>query len=553
MLAAHRARFDDETLSAFVVARDPATAATAHDMRGLRWFLDLDGAVSRLYGALSADGVEAPIWLLLDPALRVMGRVRLESAEMLFDHIARLKPPAEHAGVPLHAPVLIAPRIFEPELCERLVALHAADGGRFTGVMRDAGDRTVAVMDELKKRRDVLVEDPALQATLRDRLQRRLFPLIKRALGFTATHVERYVVSCYDAADGAVFHAHRDSTTFGTAHRKFACSINLSEGFVGGDLRFPEFGARTYRPPPGGAVVFSCALLHEATRVTAGRRYAFLPFFYDEAGAQVLAAYRAAGRRACGARRLMDARPPPAAWSPPFAPGDPVPWFVAADAHQSAFPFQHLGRSLRAVGLPALAGAGARRRARRLAGAPRPVRRSQALRLPGAARRRLHRRGARPAAGPALVPGRRRRGEPALWRASTDGRRRSIPTGSSSTPRTASWARFAIAEAGGPVRRARHAAARGRPRRRRALRAGADRAAGLRSRRLPAADRRLRGRGRRAVGSDARHRWPHRGRAGRFQEAPRCDRRRSGPAGRRSGPICTRGSSRKSPRSSSSR
>jgi hypothetical protein len=38
-------------------------------------------------------------------------------------------------------------------------------------------------------------------------------------------------------------------------------------------------------------VVFSCALLHEATRVTAGRRYAFLPFFYDEAGAEVLAAY----------------------------------------------------------------------------------------------------------------------------------------------------------------------------------------------------------------------------------------------------------------------
>ena len=38
-------------------------------------------------------------------------------------------------------------------------------------------------------------------------------------------------------------------------------------------------------------MVFSCALLHEATRVTAGRRYAFLPFFYDEAGAAVLAAY----------------------------------------------------------------------------------------------------------------------------------------------------------------------------------------------------------------------------------------------------------------------
>ena len=92
--------------------------------------------------------------------------------------------------------------------------------------------------------------------------------------------------SCYDAVDEAVFHAHRDSTTFGTAHRRFACSINLNGGFEGGDLRFPEYGPATYRPPLGGAVVFSCALMHEATRVTAGRRYAFLPFFYDEAGAR---------------------------------------------------------------------------------------------------------------------------------------------------------------------------------------------------------------------------------------------------------------------------
>lgn len=292
-LAAHRSRFDDETLSAFAVVRDPATAATAKDMRGLRWFLDLDGAVSRRFGALDADGAEYPMWLLLDPTLRVIGRVTIANARMIFDHIARLKPPEEHAAVPLHAPVLITPRVFEPELCARLVALHAADGGRFTGVMRDAGDRTVAVMDELKKRRDILVGDEDLKTLLRRRLERRLYPMIQRALGFAVTRIERYVVSCYDAEDGGVFHPHRDSTTLGTAHRKFACSINLNDDFSGGDLRFPEFGRKTYRPPLGGAVVFSCALLHEATRVTAGRRYAFLPFFYDEAGAEVLAAYEA--------------------------------------------------------------------------------------------------------------------------------------------------------------------------------------------------------------------------------------------------------------------
>lgn len=53
------------------------------------------------------------------------------------------------------------------------------------------------------------------------------------------------------------------------------------------DLRFPEFGRRTYRPPTGGAVIFSCALLHEATPVTRGERYAFLPFFYNEDAARI--------------------------------------------------------------------------------------------------------------------------------------------------------------------------------------------------------------------------------------------------------------------------
>ena len=34
-------------------------------------------------------------------------------------------------------------------------------------------------------------------------------------------------------------------------------------------------------------MVFSCSLLHEATPVTSGRRFAFLPFLYDEDGARI--------------------------------------------------------------------------------------------------------------------------------------------------------------------------------------------------------------------------------------------------------------------------
>ena len=104
------------------------------------------------------------------------------------------------------------------------------------------------------------------------------------------TRIERYIVACYDATEGGYFKAHRDDTTAATKHRKFAVSINLNaEEFEGGNLIFPEFGPQSYRPPTGGAVVFSCSLLHEATPVTQGTRYAFLPFLYDEAGAEVKA------------------------------------------------------------------------------------------------------------------------------------------------------------------------------------------------------------------------------------------------------------------------
>jgi hypothetical protein len=289
-LAARRAMFDDARISAFAVVRDPQTAAGVQDMRGLRWVMDLDGAVSEQF---ACDEAVPPAWLALDPTLRVLRGAELADTEELFRFLEDLPPPAEHAGVATHAPILITPRIFEPDLCRRLIALHEASPGEFTGVMRDRGERTDYVMDELKSRRDVVISDPALQAEIRERLELRLFPQIERSFCSSVTRIERYLVSCYAADDQGVFHAHRDNNTYGTAHRKFAGSINLNDDFEGGDLRFAEFGPAVYRPPVGAACVFSCGLLHEATRVTAGRRYAFLPFFYDEAGAEVLAAYHA--------------------------------------------------------------------------------------------------------------------------------------------------------------------------------------------------------------------------------------------------------------------
>lgn len=65
--------------------------------------------------------------------------------------------------------------------------------------------------------------------------------------------------------------------------------MNLNDDFEGGEVSFPEYGQRGFKAPPGGAVVFSCSLLHRVGKVTAGRRYAFLPFLCDEAAARVRA------------------------------------------------------------------------------------------------------------------------------------------------------------------------------------------------------------------------------------------------------------------------
>jgi predicted 2-oxoglutarate/Fe(II)-dependent dioxygenase YbiX len=138
-----------------------------------------------------------------------------------------------------------------------------------------------------KRRRDYIIEDPELIRQTQIRVLRRIYPEILKVYSFNATRMERYIIACYSAEDNAHFRAHRDNTTKGTAHRRFAVSINLNSEFEGGEVSFPEYGPRSFKPPPGGAVIFPCALLHAVSPVTSGSRYAFLPFLYDDEAAKV--------------------------------------------------------------------------------------------------------------------------------------------------------------------------------------------------------------------------------------------------------------------------
>ena len=280
-----RAAFNDLHASAFIVivGKDKGRRKREDSLPGLRYLFDEDGAVAALY-----DAADVERWCLIDPALHVMAIVGADQAAPLVDRMPNLPPPGRHGGPEGTAPVLLTPRIFEPPFCEQLIALYRQIGGRPSGFMREVDGVTTLMTDEDHKRRsDVIIEDEALRRQVVARLNRRLLPQIQKAFNFKATRIERYLVARYDAETGGFFRPHRDNTTKGTAHRRFAVSINLNADYEGGDLRFPEFGARTYRPPPGGAVVFSCSILHEATAVTQGERFAFLPFLYDEAAAEI--------------------------------------------------------------------------------------------------------------------------------------------------------------------------------------------------------------------------------------------------------------------------
>jgi predicted 2-oxoglutarate/Fe(II)-dependent dioxygenase YbiX/peroxiredoxin len=295
-------RFDDAGVSFFGISVDPKDEAerrVADRYPGYRFLYDFDLTASRLYGAVATDAVagagQVPVrrfWLVTDPTLRVLRVVRFapdrsDIAEVL-DFLDTLPPPDRFAGIPLQAPVLVLPNVFEPEFCAELIARYEASGAEESGFMREVDGKTVAVSDHgHKRRRDHVLKDKALIAGTQARFLRRVVPEIAKVHQFAATRMERYIVACYDAAEGGHFRAHRDNTTKGTAHRRFAVSVNLNEDFDGGAVSFPEYGPHGFKAPTGGAVVFSCSLLHAVSRVTRGRRYAFLPFLYDDAAAKL--------------------------------------------------------------------------------------------------------------------------------------------------------------------------------------------------------------------------------------------------------------------------
>ena len=314
-----RSLFDERRACFFGVTldrNDERESLVTERLPGLRFFRDYRGDISKSYGALPADAATdetaAPFrqfWLVLDPMLRVVANIPFQAdggdVTEVFTLLDSLSPVDRFADFEINAPILVLPRVFEPELCAHLIAIFERYGGSPSGVMREKDGKTVGVHDvTFKSRRDFVIDDADLMRRLHARIERRIVPEILKAFQFRATRMERYIVSCYAAEDRAHFQPHRDNVTRGTAHRRFAITLNLNSDYDGGRLAFPEYGPRTWKAPAGCAIVFATPLMHAVTPVTRGKRYAFLPFLYDEEAARLreannahlgpdLAAYRA--------------------------------------------------------------------------------------------------------------------------------------------------------------------------------------------------------------------------------------------------------------------
>lgn len=173
------------------------------------------------------------------------------------------------------APVLLLQNLLPPELCQRIMAAWQAD--HHEGAVSSGGKENF--YDPKKKRnQEHVVSDRGLLRDITLYLIRRLGPALAKVFAYHLPYrFENFTVLGYEPERRDFFGAHRDRYR-PEQPRRFAMSLNLNDDYEGGTLRFPEYSDRHYRPPAGGAAVFSCSLLHEALPVTRGRRLTMVTF-----------------------------------------------------------------------------------------------------------------------------------------------------------------------------------------------------------------------------------------------------------------------------------
>lgn len=266
---------------AVLAARDDHSAKLAdREARGEVLLTDPEDRTRTHY--FENAGVAPPAVFVLDPNQRIAAILNgTDAPDRLAEALAALRPsPRLPRTVRGQAPVLIVPNALHREACASLIEAWRT-GDKTEGKVLWSLDKGegLKVNLETKRRLDYIVGEPGLAKGLRQILGPRIVSETYRAFHFDDFALETFKIGCYCAEDRGFFKAHRDNVAEAAKRRRYAVTINLNaDDYEGGDLRFPEFGTELYRPPTGGAIIFSCSLLHEVTPVSRGERYVLLTF-----------------------------------------------------------------------------------------------------------------------------------------------------------------------------------------------------------------------------------------------------------------------------------
>ncbi len=284
----HAKTFDTAGIDLFCICPD-ASEHVQSMMPGLQLWADPERKITDAYlnqlGMGSHRSLEngTVAAILMDANQRVLtvisGKDSASAEAALEFYAARPEmPPAQVR--PATAPVITMPDLLDPAMCKALMDLFETgnvEEGKVGSVL--AGKEVERVHHERKKRLDHKIEDPEMHRTLQQIIGRRVAPEVNKAFNFQGFKFDRFLVCRYAADRADRFTTHRDNVSPETADRRFAMTLNLNgDDYEGGELVFPEYGPDRYKPGSGGAVIFSCSLLHEALPVTEGVRFALLTF-----------------------------------------------------------------------------------------------------------------------------------------------------------------------------------------------------------------------------------------------------------------------------------
>ena len=225
-------------LSADPLDRDSRGLASAP--AGLRYFWDFDQQACAALG-LAGHPRPSQAVFLIDPAFRILMAAPIEETGHVLDRLQEeLALEASAAETP-GAPVLVLPRVFEPDFCALLIDYFEGRPAQDSGFAAEVDGRTELVVDRLlKRRRDVPVEHPQLEAAIEARLIHCTCPWSRWPSTGRPSTSSASLVARYAAAGRPVAHRRDDVVTWSSAHRKFAVTVNLNAGVRWRGPRIPR-------------------------------------------------------------------------------------------------------------------------------------------------------------------------------------------------------------------------------------------------------------------------------------------------------------------------